>query len=302
MSERILAFILFLILPFFGFSQFTFSGQIVDFETKTPIPCAKIEVYYNDNDSVKMAFSDSNGKFSFDSIQSRNIFVSINRLDYDSYDEKIDLDSVRGEMIIELFAYGYEPYITDVTKEEMADFTVISIAYNPFLESFNSKYKSSFNFSIYAFEYKWKLNKIQQLGLRYSLLDFAWYKYGDNFSSTVFPNIKERYFSFSASAFIYNRFIISKQKETGKRGLFLDLGVGYRLPYIFRYSYFPDKNTKTTYKKIIKYNDAELFGRIGYGSIAIYGTYRFFDMMKGIYFEPPRFTIGIETPIIFTDN
>lgn len=133
--------------------------------------------------------------------------------------------------------------------------------------------------------------------MKYSLFEFSWFTFGENISSTLQPNIKEKYFSFSGSVFLYNRFILSKIKNTKKRGFFLDLGAGYRLPYVYNYFYFTDKNTRTSIRKIHKFNDFELFSRLGYANIAIFATYQLTDALKSNYYQTPKLTIGLGFPL-----
>jgi hypothetical protein len=105
---------------------------------------------------------------------------------------------------------------------------------------------------------------------------------------------KERYFEASTNVGIYTRFIITTAGTIGHRGLFLDIGANYSLPYYFSYTYFTEDHIKTSQNKIHKFNDFQAMMRLGFYWGSIRATYRFTDVMKDDFVESPKLTMGVE--------
>ncbi|MBM77625.1 MAG: hypothetical protein CL846_04025 [Crocinitomicaceae bacterium] len=103
---------------------------------------------------------------------------------------------------------------------------------------------------------------------------------------------KESYnYLFSNVAFV-NRFTFYDNTNYDNNGFFMDLGINYSLPILFRHN-TRDGNFKTVENKIHKFNDVQGICRIGYKGISLYANYRIFDIVKNNYPSLPKFVFGI---------
>ncbi len=105
---------------------------------------------------------------------------------------------------------------------------------------------------------------------------------------------KERYFEASTNIGAYLRFVLSSAGKIGHRGAFVDVGAYYSLPYYFSYTYFTSDHIKTSQNKIHKFNDFQAMLRMGFYWGSIRANYRFMDVMKHDFIEPPKLTLAIE--------
>lgn len=291
MRILVLCFILIIIIFSTNFAQNSLKGKIIDFDTKNPVPCAQISLWGDvDADTV----TNSDGEFMFENLEEGEYTIYINHNNYNSTDEDIEIKSGLNKYEKAIYSYDSDSfYIQDLAAEDIFDIGTFTLFFNPTMKNFDRNFTSGYPIVLYNLEPKFRINDIQQIGLRFSLFELNWLKFNDNVSITTNANIKERYFSISGSAFIYNRFLITTE-ETGGRGLFFDLGAGYKIPYYYAYTYLTDDFTKTTTKKINNYNDFEAMARIGYSWVAILATYRFNDNLKTGYIQPPNLNIGFE--------
>tara|TARA_B100000963_G_scaffold249756_1_gene218747 strand:+ start:211 stop:1131 length:921 start_codon:yes stop_codon:yes gene_type:complete len=125
---------------------------------------------------------------------------------------------------------------------------------------------------------------------------------GMGYSSSVFDenqtisltglHEKESYnYLFSNVAFV-NRFSFYDNTNYDNNGFFMDLGINYSLPILFRHA-TRDGNFKTVENKIHKFNDLQGLCRVGYKGISLYVNYRIFEIVKNNYPSLPKFVFGI---------
>jgi hypothetical protein len=104
---------------------------------------------------------------------------------------------------------------------------------------------------------------------------------------------KQRYVEVGTGLKTFIHYDFRKVKNV-RRNIFCDLGFGYYLPYSFDYKGFETKDGYSGIQGIRKYNDFRTFLRFGYRHYALVASYRFTDIMKNNFPEPPKLVIGIE--------
>ncbi len=289
-----------LLLPSLSKAQYVFEGTVVDIDTKQPIACATIWIWYssaevdldtnihtNTEGYFKLIIEDDNAT---DAIVSFEIYKD----GYRTLKKKCDKQDDKLPKVYELYSYESKSYkIEDIAKKDYFDFTFGFDLYSPSTDDSDDKFKSVFSFN-YGYEGKIKLANRVQLGFRYVPLKVKWMSMNSDTSIVTIAHGDERYFEASTNVGIYTRFIITTTGTIGHRGLFLDVGANYSLPYYFTYTYFTKDHIKTSYNKIRKFNDFQAMLRLGFywGSIRV--TYRFTDVMKDDFVEPPKLTLGVE--------
>lgn len=282
----------FLMSLFSGYSQSVITGKIIEKGSKEPIRCVWVKVSHDESDTT--VYSDSLGYFSFTPQFDGKYHLSFQTVSHDFLSVAIIADTVRNPINVEMEPYQYNEPIEDLAKQDQFGLTFIAISFLPYQSFVNDDFHRTFYLSFYVFDHRMKLASFDQLGISWSLLNFQWNRFANPVEGY------DRYFSFNGSLFLYNRFLITKQKKRGQRGLFMDLGAGYRLPFYFSHSHFYDKNLKkntreTHYQNVVKYNDFEAMVRLGYGFVNLFGTYRFTSIIKNPYtIEPAKWNIGIE--------
>ncbi len=275
--------------------QFVFKGRVLDFDTHLPISCARVEMSSCNLDTI--VSTNQKGEFSIaiDCEVYLDVFIYMSY--YDDYYADYDLDDEEDVSIDSVFYLQKEGsgcyVIEDIAEEDAMDITFGFDLYSPNIVSTDDKFKT--NFSVYmAYDWKLKLANNLQFGIKYTELKLKWMAMNNDTLITTIPHIKERYFEASTSLFLYTRYIMNTGKKSGQRGAFVDVGIGYTLPYYFAYTYFGDVHTKTTINRIHNFKDFEAMLRIGYYWGSINATYRFTDILKENYIQPPPINIGIE--------
>jgi hypothetical protein len=288
--------ILLLLISFFAseraFSQSTLTLTILDEDSQMPV--ANAGVLIENTLHKQIQFSDSNGIVIFrDLITDEFYDIKIIHIEYYEYYDDFLVDEIELKEEILLSNLYSENKIEDLAATDIFDMSIFSFGISPA----DNNFKYSYPMSFYAFENRFKLNRFMQFGMRTSLIEFNWLRIADDIDVLATSGIKERYFIFSASYFIYHRFILSKTKDLGNRGLFFDYGVGYRIPYYAAYSNFTSKKSRFTERGIYNLKDFEMMVRIGYSNFSIFGTYRLTNIAKSKFIEPPKLNIGVEVLI-----
>ncbi len=267
---------------------------VLDADSHIPIASASVEISSFDGSVDTTLFTNQNGEFFIEILTEYDYYIS--RTYYSSLAGSIEFDGNTPQDTI----FYLEPIdcdcskIEDIAKEDAFDFTIGFDLFSPAMVDSDDKFKSVFSFD-YAYEGKVKLANNIQLGFRYSPLKIKWMTMHSDTLITNIPHTKEGYLKVSTNVSVYTRFIFTTQQNNhGYRGLFLDIGAGYSLPYYFTYTYFTEEHTKTSTNHIHNFNDFQAMARIGYYWGSIKATYRFTDILKDDYIQPPKLTLGIE--------
>ena len=289
-----------LLIPSLAKAQYTFEGTVVDIDTKQPIACANIWIWYSsdevDLDTNIRTNTEGYFKLVIEDDNATDVIISfeINKDGYRTLKKKCDNQGGKHPKVYELYSYDSDNYkIEDIAKSDYFDLTFGFDLYSPSMDDSDDKFKSVFSFN-YGYEGKAKLTNRMQLGFRYVPLKVKWMAMNSDTSIVTIAHDKERYFEASTSFGIYTRFIFSTAGAIGHRGLFLDVGANYSLPYYFSYTYFTEDHIKTSQNKIRKFNDFQAMMRLGFYWGSIRATYRFTDVMKDDFVESPKLTLGVE--------
>ncbi len=270
------------------------SGKVVDAHNKQPLDSTTLYMYSNLDLDYKFTVTDSGGNFRFDSLKSGTYTFNIFKKGYKSGSQTVITSKLVEEKVFEL------SHLDSITESPQAHFKPDENFHGGFAINFINPdmnpdvFGSSFNLEWLVSE-KTTFSNFYKIGYEFIPLKIA-YHYLNNDSIITQPVYKkEYYFALYTGLTVYNRFVFSKQKRNDHPGLFLDFGVGYQLPYTYRYIFKDGSNKKSIIKKLHRFNEFTSFARIGFGVISIKSSYRLIDeITKNNHLNPPRFKIGIE--------
>jgi len=104
----------------------------------------------------------------------------------------------------------------------------------------------------------------------------------------------EKYFYWKIFAGLNNRFVFVQPKARKIfRPCFLDLGIGYNLPIVYRYVAV-NSDSKRVKGFISNLNDFSVTARLGFGFLSFTSSYRITDDLKKAYYNVPRLMFGID--------
>ncbi len=116
--------------------------------------------------------------------------------------------------------------------------------------------------------------------------------------------IEERYFYLSSGVEVLTRLRIKWDYYDFRKRFWIDVGVNYKVPLIFRRSTGTIlSNKKYVDRRIHRFKDFNLIGYLGIGPVSIMCQYRLEDFVMGDRPELPRWSVGlgINVPGYFTD-
>lgn len=132
---------------------------------------------------------------------------------------------------------------------------------------------------------------------------------GSNISYTYFnttnslePSIikdSEKYTYWNFNYMIFVRLTTFNNKTWNTKGLYLDGGISYNFPLMFRHV-MRESDTKIVTNKIHRYNDFSAIFRLGYKPISLMFEYRLTNFLDKNYPEQPKMKIGVA--FMFADN
>lgn len=272
-------------------AQYRITGTVTDFDTKEPIQCATISLWADDVDIETR--TDADGKFIIELDHNDEYEMYITADYYRSEEALVVFDNDFVVFDFELYSYESENYRID----DVASFDVFSTGagisfFSPTLVDSDKDFSSNITMETFYYDFRARMADRIQLGFKYSPLKLQWSRFAE--PDSIYS--KERYFSVSAALSMYVRFIATTKKSTGGTGMFIDLGATYSIPYYYAHVGISadNKYQKTSIRHIHKLNDFEAMVRLGYSWGAIKATYRFTDILKNNYVQPPRLQIGID--------
>lgn len=278
-------------------AQTSFSGVFRDKNTNEPIPCIHVQLYGDQH--YYYGSTDDSGHYKIMNIEPGTYEISYYHPAYYPFDyRKMEIKS--GTNYTEE-VYVEKRDVVDYSSSVNNDISDIGLEFDFFSPDINSvnRYFISNYAAAFHMEGRFKMTNRIGIGIKYIPIKISWNNIKTDTLFTSIPHSKERYYEVSTSLYLYTRFIISNIKKTGKRGLFFDLGLGYNLPYLFTYDYYPEKNAKVSQKGIHNFKDLNAMFRLGYSWGSIKATYRLFDILNSPYIQPPRLNIGVEINLVF---
>lgn len=277
---------------FYSYGQTQIKARVLDYDTHLAVSCASVEINDASGDIDTTVFTNQDGEITFYTNIGYNIYI--NRNGYLSYNGVVEDDSISTKLIFYIYKYDSDNFkIDDIAKQDVFDIVFGFDVFSPILVESENKFNYVFSF-YYAYEGKFKLAKNLQMGFSYQPLKIKWMAMNSDTLITKIPHAKERYFQASTSMDIYFRYIFTTYGPRNNRGLFLDLGGGYTLPYYFSYTYFTEDYLKTSRNHIHNFNDFSVMARLGFFWGSIRGTYRFTDILKSDFIQPSKLTLSVE--------
>lgn len=154
------------------------------------------------------------------------------------------------------------------------------------------------------------VNSIYDFGIKFTPLYYPskYYGIGANIGSNIgFCRLQkdklklftdtfnvEKYFYWKIFAGLNNRFVFVQPKvHKVFRPCFLDLGIGYNFPFIYRYVGVT-RDSKRIKGFISNLNDFSVTARLGFGFLAFTSSYRITNDLKKTYYNVPRLMFGID--------
>lgn len=243
------------------------------------------------------------------------------------YDDIVQIDSINRGTYDILISKSSKRFLTlhnVVVKADSVTFLSVDLES---LESVSSKISKdignsnasssspNFAFSMQTYQSgfssrKQIVNSIYTIGIKFTPMKLLskHYGIGANIGSNVgFCNLQkdkvqlfldtfdvERYFYWKIFAGFNNRFVFVQAKDSKSlRPCFLDLGLGYNFPFIYRYVAV-NRESKRIKGFISNLNDFSVTARMGFGFLAFTGSYRIANDLKGIYQTTPRIMFGVD--------
>lgn len=281
-------------------AQTQITCRVLDYDTHLPVSNVEVYLYAYEGDLDTTVYTDHNGRFTFRSYYGYDFDIS--KTGYLTYTGNVEDDSILTDTVFYIYSNNSESYkLKDIASDDVFDMSIGFDLFSPDLSASDDKFKSVFSF-YYAYEVKTKIANNFQLGFRYEPIKMKWMTMNSDTLLTSIPHQKERYFQASGGLDFYLRYIFNVQGLRNYRGAFMDVGAGYSLPYYFSYTYFTEDHLKTVRNHIHNFKDFSAMVRIGYYIGSIKATYRFTDIMKDDFIQPPKFTLGLEFNIPFIDE
>lgn len=304
-----------LLISNFIFAQYTVEGTVKDIDTNEPLSNIIIHINHIDSSTPEVVvITDKLGYFNIDIDEEfGEIDLEIYHYNYRDYYKVLNIyddsdSSFIGKVLdnfdVEILLYSYDSdsyIIEDIAEIDVFDFTLGFDVFSPKLNETDNKFSSVFSV-YYAGESKIALADRLQLGINYMPLKLKWMKMNNDATITSVSHNKEQYFEASTSLGIFTRYIITTGGKKRYRGMFVDLGVSYTIPYYFSYTYFTDNHTRTSQNRIHNFKDFQAMFRLGYYWGSIRANYRFTDIMKDGYIQQPRVNLAIEFNIPMIDQ
>jgi hypothetical protein len=272
-------------------AQYKISGKVVDIDTGEPIQCADIYLWGDDIDVETMTAAD--GSYEFFDLEQGEYTIQVNSY---SYRQEWDDISLENESVIkdfEMYSYGSPSFrIDDIASFDAFDMSTGISFYSPAIIEDDKSFASNITIDTYSYESKFKLANRTQMGFKLSPLKLQWTKYSDPADGLE----KERYFAALASFGLYVRFIPTLTGTDKHRGMFIDIGGSYNIPYYFAHAAISSENEyqRTVTRHLHKLNEFEAMARIGFSWFALKATYRFTDVLKDNYIETPKLQLGVD--------
>jgi hypothetical protein len=198
---------------------------------------------------------------------------------------------------LHLFLCDELPYYTEsieFPEEKMTtwkDYGSLRAYFEPnFLPTIESKkIKSIFKMG-YDYNYSKIFNKrfagIAGLGTHLGIANFS-----KNYSNL---NIKkERYINWDLTTELLFRYSFYNNQIIYSQGFFIDLGLGYSFPIVFRYTQHLNNDTKLVKDGIHYFNDVYATTRFGYSTYFIKADYRFVNFINQNYQQMPKLTLSV---------
>lgn len=279
-----------------SFSQtYKISGRIIDGNTEAGLDSVYLNFFIKEYKEWKWVETDPNGYFEFDSLVPGKHNLQIRRESYKTRHMLIEITDHSITEDVKIYRKG-SPVDLAVEDLAFADIQHMGFAwtfYNPPHRSKSELFSSSVKFELFS-AYKAKISNVNQVGIEISPLSLVWHQFDtDNQGGTELKE-NEKYFGAYFTLGVFHRLILSKRKKKGTLGSFLDLGIAYELPYLFRYSYLTGTNHKHLLKNIHKRNEFSTCLRLGFDIFSLKASYRLSNIMKAGYLSPPKLKIGVE--------
>jgi hypothetical protein len=281
--------------------HFSISGKVYDSASRLPLDSAVVNIFNSARMFQATRYTDTSGYFMVDSLPPSKYEVYVMRRSFRVYQNDVAVADSSHYLTPYLYKenqdwHPRDSFIEDIAAEDIVHAGIAVSFYNPPLNAGPGLFKSSFN-TEWISCYKTKLTRYSQLGFEFSPFKLAWHYLDKDTINTsqIFKN--EKYFAYYVNAFVFGRLFITKQKKNGYPGLFIDLGGGYDLPIFFRYSYFPEKSHKAVVKNIHNFQEVSAMFRLGFDLVTVKATYRFFDILKNDFTQPPKLKIGLEIQV-----
>lgn len=136
-----------------------------------------------------------------------------------------------------------------------------------------------------------RLFKFAEIGQQFgSNMNYTYF----NESKSLYPDVvkeTEKYYYWNLSYMIFLRATLYNNHKK-RKGLFIDGGISYNFPLLFRHVLVKE-NTKTVTKKIHHYNDFSAVCKLGYQPVALTFEYRLTNFLDKKFPEQPKMKLGI---------
>ncbi|MGM0648134.1 MAG: carboxypeptidase-like regulatory domain-containing protein [Bacteroidota bacterium] len=289
---------LLLMAPFVLFSQGTLNGKVSEQSTKNPIPCCEVKLFNNNHEF--MTFSNQNGEYSFQGVPVGTYKLRCFRNDYFSYQETFTLcdDSMVINITLDSIIY-LDGSNDSVEVNDWFDYTFGIDLY--YYTPGNKLFKNNLSMQPFNVEFRRLLTDQMQWGLLVIPLELGFHNFKNpEVNPIIKPAVldefhnKKNYRNVSAGITFYIRRILA-ENNFGTALYYIDLGLGYKIPYTYKLNYLNDANSKVTINGIHKFNQFDFMMRLGFDIFAIKANIRITDHLS--YKQIPRYSLGLEMSV-----
>jgi len=208
---------------------------------------------------------------------------------------KQSLSNVQIKESLTTIVYFYPSYISYYDPND-TNITSRFISYAHFLTG-NNFINNNDNFNSY-YDFGFKKGSLNVLTKNISIggqigssMNYTYFNKSHSLSPlTEFDS--EKYYYWNLNFTLLTRLTSFDYKRYGTYGPYLDLGITYNFPLLFRHVITED-NTKTSTKRIHNYKDFSAITRLGHSAFALTFEYRLTNFLKEDYPEQPKIKLGL---------
>jgi hypothetical protein len=247
----------------------------------------KVELYQND--SLIRFFQRSQHRFIFDSLPPGTYSIKAEQLGVRSSkveNIRVGRDSI-SQVSLSFFSYNYQYSMEDSFELYEATYMLLygQNTIGPLEHSFQGSFVASW----------WGgISKSFDLGL-----SFGYYGDLSSFRDTIalgYEANRQYYFGLGVRLEIKARTAFYEHRGTYDSGLFLDYGIAYKAPAVFRL-YSKNENEMHSLGRLHDYTDFRPFVSVGFRPVSAVFEYRVNDFIKSPYPQAAKYNFGVRVNI-----
>lgn len=288
-----------LMFPIVLFSQGSIKGKVSERGTNKAIPCSEITLFNNNHKFI--TYSNQDGEYSFQEVPVGIYNLKSNHKDYIPYQEKFTIradSTILNNITMDSVVYN-DGHSDSVEVNDWFSYT-FGVNFHYFAPD-NYLFKQNLSIQPFNLEFRRLLVDQMQWGLLFIPLELSFHDFKKPEASPAIKpslldefNDEKNYRSASAGLTFYIRRILT-ENSFGSAFYYIDMGLGYKIPYSYKLNYLNDAKSKITKQGIHKFNQFEFMMRLGVDIYTIKANIRLTDYLR--YKQIPRYSLGLEVSL-----